>query len=99
MSNGLEKIRILVINRDGIDDVELCAWADSTVGAFKKRLGEFYKAPPGLINVVLQVGLERYVLARMQCLKVGSTANSTIDLVDGRIHGDAFVPTHIVPTP
>jgi hypothetical protein len=80
MSNGLETIRIRVINKDGTDDVQLCAWADTTVGALKKRLGAFYKVPPGQINLVLQVGLERYVFARMHCLKVRSPANSTIDV-------------------
>jgi hypothetical protein len=79
MSNGLEAIRIRVVNKDGNDDVQMWAWADSTVGAFKKRLGTFYKAQPGQINLVLQVGLERYVLARMHRLKVRSTVNSTID--------------------
>jgi hypothetical protein len=79
MSNGLEAIRIRVINKDGNDDVQMWVWADSTVGAFKKRLGAFYKAQPGQINLVLKVGLERYVLARTHRLKVRSTANSTID--------------------
>ena len=79
MPNGLDAIRIRVVNKDGNDDVQMWAWADSTVGAFKKRLGTFYKAQPGQINLVLQVGLERYVLARMHRLKVRSTVNSTID--------------------
>ena len=79
MSNGLEAIRIRVVNKDGIDDVQMWACADSTVGAFKKRLGAFYKAKPGQINLVLQVGLERYVLARMHCPRFRYTVYSTID--------------------
>ena len=79
MLHGREPIRIRVVNKDGIDDVEMWAWADTTVGAFKRRLAIFYKAPPGLINLVLQVGLERYVLARMHRIKLRSPANSTID--------------------
>ena len=79
VSSFLETIRIRVVSKDGIDDVELSAWADTTVGAFKERLGSFYKVQPGQIHLVLQVVLERYVLARMHRLKVRSTANSTID--------------------
>jgi hypothetical protein len=74
-----KEIRIRVVNHDGNDDVQMWVSADSTAGAFKRRLAAFYKSPPGIINLVLQVGLERYVLARTHRLKVRSTANSTID--------------------
>jgi hypothetical protein len=58
VSSFLETVRIRVVNKAGIDDVELCAWADTTVGKFKERLGRFYHVQPGQIHLVLQVGLE-----------------------------------------
>jgi hypothetical protein len=79
LSRMSKEIRIRVVNHDGNDDVQMWVSADSTAGAFKRRLATFYKSPPGIINLVLQVGLERYVLARTHRLKVRSTANSTID--------------------